>query len=85
MEKQTKPQGMALSMEKVQATRQARMQEEPRRMTAGEKDELLRRYHPDYREDGFTVLQEGDEVAAVSEGGSTRALVKILTQMEKDR
>ena len=34
---------------------------------------------------GFTVLQEGDEVAAVSEGRSTRALVKILTQMEKDR
>ena len=59
MEKQTKPQGMALSMERVQATRQARMQEEPRRMTAGEKDELLRRYHPDYREDGFTVLQAG--------------------------
>ena len=47
MEKQTKPQGMALSMERVQTTRQPRMQEEPRRMTAGEKDELLRRYHPD--------------------------------------
>ena len=34
---------------------------------------------------GFTVLQEGAEVAAVSEGRSTRALGKILTQMEKDR
>ena len=32
---------------------------------------------------GLTVLQAGDEVAAVSEGGSTKALVKILTQVEK--
>ena len=32
---------------------------------------------------GLTVLQAGDELAAVSEGGSTKALVKILTQVEK--
>ena len=34
-------------------------------------------------QNGLTVWQAGDEVAAVSEGGSTKALVKILTQVEK--
>ena len=50
---------MALSIEQVEKTRAARMQTEPRRMTAEEKDDLLRQYHPDYREDGFVVLQAG--------------------------
>lgn len=50
---------MALSIEQVEKTRAARMQTEPRRMTAQEKDDLLRQYHPDYREDGFVVLQAG--------------------------
>ena len=32
---------------------------------------------------GMSVWQAGDELTAVSEGGSTKALVKILTQVEK--
>lgn len=50
---------MALSIGQVEKTREARMKTEPRRMTAQEKDGLLRQYHPDYREDGFVVLQAG--------------------------
>lgn len=50
---------MALSIGRVEKTREARMKTEPRRMTAQEKDDLLRQYHPDYREDGFVVLQAG--------------------------
>ena len=50
---------MALSIGQVEKTREARMKTEPRLMTAQEKDDLLRQYHPDYREDGFVVLQAG--------------------------
>ena len=32
---------------------------EPRRMTAEEKDALLKEYHPDYREDGFDTIKIG--------------------------
>ena len=32
---------------------------EPRRMTAEEKDVLLKTFHPDYREDQFSVLEVG--------------------------
>ena len=41
---------MLESIKKVEATRQERMGMEPRRMTADEKDALLKAYHPDYRE-----------------------------------
>ena len=44
---------MLESVKKVEATRDARMGMEPRRMTAEEKDVLLKEFHPDYREDGF--------------------------------
>ena len=42
---------MLESVKKVEATRDARMGMEPRRMTAEEKDVLLKYFHPDYRED----------------------------------
>ena len=32
---------------------------EPRRMTAEEKDDLLAHFHPDYKQDEFTVLSAG--------------------------
>ena len=39
---------------------------EPRRMTADEKDALLAEFHPDYKQDEFTVLEvvfyDGDTV-----------------------
>ena len=50
---------MLASVKKVEATRDARMGMEPRRMTAEEKDALLKAYHPDYREDGFDTIKIG--------------------------
>ncbi len=50
---------MLESIKKVEATREERMKTEPRRMTAEEKDTLLKAYHPDYREDGFAEIKVG--------------------------
>ena len=50
---------MLESIKKVEATRAARMGMEPRRMTAEEKDELLKAYHPDYRPEGFKEIKIG--------------------------
>lgn len=50
---------MLESIKKVEATRAERMGMEPRRMTADEKDALLKAYHPDYREDGFAEIKIG--------------------------
>ena len=50
---------MLESIKKVEATRAARMGVEPRRMTAEEKDELLKAYHPDYRAEGFSEIKIG--------------------------
>ncbi|MBR3817225.1 MAG: FAD-dependent oxidoreductase [Clostridia bacterium] len=47
------------SIKKVEATREERMKTEPRRMTAEEKEELLKTYHPDYRADGFEEIKVG--------------------------
>ena len=50
---------MRESIKKVEATRKERMATEPRRMTAEEKDALLKGYHPDYRADGFAEIKVG--------------------------
>ena len=50
---------MLESIRKVESTREARMGLEPRRMTPEEKEALLKAYHPDYREDGFSEIQIG--------------------------
>ena len=50
---------MLESIKKVEATRAERMGVEPRRMTADEKDSLLKAFHPDYRADGFAEIQIG--------------------------
>jgi len=50
---------MLASVKKVEQTRAERMKTEPRRMTAEEKDALLREYHPDYRQDGFDTIKVG--------------------------
>ena len=47
------------SVKKVEATRDARAGAELRRMTAAEKDEVLRKFHPDYREEAFETLKMG--------------------------
>ena len=44
---------MMESVKKVEATRAQRLGVEPRRMTADEKDALLKEFHPDYREEAL--------------------------------
>lgn len=50
---------MMESVKKVEATRDARMAMEPRRMTADEKDALLKAFHPDYRQEAFEEIKIG--------------------------
>ena len=53
------PESMMESVRKVEATREARMAAEPRRLTAEEKDNLLKEFHPDYREEAFEEIKVG--------------------------
>ena len=48
-----------ISMEKVKASRAARFAELFPRMTAEEKDKVLRENHPDYIESAYEVLKVG--------------------------
>ena len=50
---------MLESIKKVEANREANAALVPSRMTAEEKDELLRTYHPDYKQGEFAVLSVG--------------------------
>jgi len=50
---------MMESVKKVEATRDMRMGMEPRRMTAEEKDTLLKEFHPDYRQEAFEEIKIG--------------------------
>ena len=50
---------MLESIKKVEAKRAENAAMEPRRMTAEEKDQVLRENHPDYRQDQFDVLSVG--------------------------
>ena len=52
-------QEMLDSIKNVEATRAERMKTEPRRMSADEKDELLKKFHPDYRPEGFSEIKIG--------------------------
>ena len=52
-------QNMLDSIKKVEAAREANAVLEPRRMTAEEKDNLLATFHPDYKQEEFTVLSAG--------------------------
>ena len=52
-------QEMLDSMKKVEAAREANIAFEPRRMTADEKEALLKAYHPDYRDAGFGAIRTG--------------------------
>ena len=51
------PEYMMESIKKVEATRKERMSTEPRRLTADEKDALLKQFHPDYKEEAFEEAQ----------------------------
>ena len=50
------PENMMESIKKVEATRAERMATEPKRLTADEKDALLKEFHPDYNPDAFAQL-----------------------------
>ena len=50
---------MMESVKKVEATRDKRMGMEPRRMTADEKDALLKAFHPDYKDAAFETIKIG--------------------------
>ena len=50
---------MMESVKKVEATRASRLGMEPRRMSAEEKDQLLREFHPDYRAEAFEEIKVG--------------------------
>ena len=50
---------MMESVKKVEATRAERLGTEPRRMSAEEKDALLKEFHPDYREEAFAEIKIG--------------------------
>ena len=50
---------MMESVKKVEATRASRLGVEPRRMSADEKDALLKAFHPDYKEDAFAEIKVG--------------------------
>ena len=66
------------SIRLVEAARAENVKLEPRRMTAEEKETLLATYHPDYRQDQFSVLKMGPnagekvpvELAALLQGKS---------------
>ncbi len=80
------------SIQNVESTRSARMATEPRRMSADEKDALLQRYHPDYVENGFSVLQFGankgdkvpDELCELLQGNSRIGADFDLSRIDYD-
>ena len=65
---------MQLSMRKVEAARAKNVELEPRRMTAEEKTELLKAYHPDYKENEFSEIKIG----ANKGEKAPKELVKLL-------
>ena len=48
------------SLAAVEAAREKNTAYEPARMTAQQKEELLAAFHPDYKQEEFTVLAAGD-------------------------
>ena len=50
---------MLASIRKVEAAREENIKLDPRRMTAEEKETLLKKFHPDYRAEQFTELRFG--------------------------
>jgi len=69
---------MMESIKKVEASRDSRMALNPERMSASEKEDLLRSYHPDFKPEKFATLKVGankgekvpTELAALLEGRS---------------
>ncbi len=68
-------QEMLDSMKKVEAAREANIAFEPRRMTADEKEALLKAYHPDYKGAGFGTIKTGPNAGE-------KAPVELLEMLE---
>lgn len=66
---------MLASMANVISARAENATLEPRRMTADEKDAVLKKYHPDYRADGFAQI-------AVGPNAGERAPKELLALLE---
>lgn len=74
---------MRESIKKVEATRADRIGMEPRRMTAAEKETLLKEYHPDYKKEGFAEIKVGPnkgEKVPVELGALLHANSRLLDQ-----
>ena len=87
------PENMMESVRKVEATREKRMTTEPRRLSAEEKDALLKEFHPDYNPDAFAEIKVGSnkgqkaplELADMLHSTSRLMKEKIdLTQIDYD-
>ena len=50
------PERFTESLKAVEAARENNIKLEPRRMTAQEKEDLLKAYHPDYKEEQFMAM-----------------------------
>ena len=66
---------MQESIKKVEAAREANIRLDPARMTAEEKDILLKTYHPDYKQEQFAQLQIGP-----NKGDSVPIELSVLLQ-----
>ena len=84
---------MLASVQKVEVSRESRIKEEPRRMSAEEKENLLHTYHPDYKEEEFSTLRAGPnkgekvphELAELLEGHSRIRDINIdLNKVDHD-
>ena len=64
---------MLESIKKVEASRASRIGKELRRMDADEKDNLLKEFHPDYKESGFATLEMGPNKGEKGTGRAGRA------------
>ena len=53
------PEYLQASLKKVEEKRDYNTALEPERMSAEDKDQLLKAFHPDYREDQFEELKVG--------------------------
>ena len=64
-EKSGYPEELRESIEKVEATRERRLKEQFRRITPEEKEELLKKWHPDYRPEGKRAIGVGQNKGQV--------------------
>ena len=61
------------SIRKVEAARAENVKLSPARMSAEEKENLLKTFHPDYRENQFTTLRIGPNKGGNAAGGKAQS------------